>query len=96
MKLLQVMISEAPETLYATGMMRATGKLVLFVVHSIMARVANINQTVIATPAGFVSKVHFVSSASGLFQKWQNAARASQVNSCVIPLRIDSQLILPH
>ena len=51
MKLLQTMLGKTPETLNAIDMVRATSKLILSVMHSIMFRVANVNQSVIATPA---------------------------------------------
>ncbi len=50
MKLLQAMFSKTPEALNAVDMMRASGKLVLAVMDSVMLRVADINKSVIAAP----------------------------------------------
>lgn len=45
------MFSKAPEALNAIDMVRASGKLVLPMINSVMLRVANINKSVVAAPA---------------------------------------------
>src|SRR5947209_2676871 len=51
MKLLQAMFSETPETLNPVDMVRASGKLILSVIDSVMLRVANINESGVTTPS---------------------------------------------
>src|SRR5437762_2086606 len=50
MKLLQAMLGETPETLDAVNMVCATRELVLPMIDSIVLRVADINQAIVAAP----------------------------------------------
>jgi hypothetical protein len=50
-ELLQAMLGEAPETLDAVDVVRPAGELVLPVIDSVMLRVADIDQAVVAAPA---------------------------------------------
>ena len=51
MKLLQAMFSKTPEALNAVDMVRAAGELVLSMMDSVMFRVTDINQAIVAAPA---------------------------------------------
>ena len=51
MKLLQAMFGKTPKALDAVDVMRAAGELILAVIDSVVLRVADVNDSVVAAPA---------------------------------------------
>ena len=99
MKLLQAMFSKAPEALDTVDVVRATGELILSMVDSVMLRVADINQSVIAPPAVRVDDcLRANATANNSLQSGFRAVRHDLCIDFAAPLQEteDGSLVVAH